>query len=68
MVAGLAARLEADANDLDGWLRLINAYAVLGQRDEAAAALVKARDAFAADEAALARLGELAELHQLQEN
>lgn len=67
MVAGLAARLEADTNDLDGWLRLINAYAVLGRRDEAAAALVKARDAFAADEAALARLGELAELHQLQE-
>jgi cytochrome c-type biogenesis protein CcmH len=67
MVAGLAARLEADANDLDGWLRLINAYVVLGRRDEAAAALVKARDAFAADEAALARLRELAEMHQLQE-
>ena len=29
MVAGLAARLEAEPDDLDGWLMLIRSYAVL---------------------------------------
>lgn len=56
MVSGLADRLREDPNDLAGWLRLVQAYGVLGRRDEAAAALATARDAFAADEAALAQL------------
>jgi len=38
MVAGLAARLESQPNDFDGWLRLGRAYGVLGERDKAAAA------------------------------
>ena len=41
MVAGLAARLQASPKDPDGWVRLVRAYAVLGetaQRDEAYAA------------------------------
>jgi cytochrome c-type biogenesis protein CcmH len=47
MVAQLASRLDANPNDLEGWLRLIRAYAVLGEKDKAGAALSKARTVFA---------------------
>lgn len=56
MVGKLAARLEASPGDLQGWLRLINAYGVLGKRAEADIALSRARKTFAGDTAALARL------------
>jgi cytochrome c-type biogenesis protein CcmH len=56
MVDGLAERLAQDGNDLDGWLRLINARVVLGDSEKAAAALKSAREQFAANEAALARI------------
>jgi cytochrome c-type biogenesis protein CcmH len=36
MVAGLAAKLAGSPDDVDGWLRLGRAYAVLGERDKAA--------------------------------
>lgn len=49
MVAQLAARLEADPADPDGWLRLARAQAVLGETD-------KARDALASAEAEIAAL------------
>jgi cytochrome c-type biogenesis protein CcmH len=39
MVDGLAARLQDDPNNLDGWLRLIRSYSVLGDKDKAAEAL-----------------------------
>jgi cytochrome c-type biogenesis protein CcmH len=39
MVDGLAARLEAEPNDIEGWKRLIRSYMVLGERDEAEAAV-----------------------------
>ena len=42
MVGRLAARLEADPNDADGWLRLGRAYLVLEQRDKAADAYERA--------------------------
>jgi cytochrome c-type biogenesis protein CcmH len=42
MVDRLAARLEAEPNDADGWQRLGRAYAVLGERDKAAAAYAHA--------------------------
>lgn len=42
MVARLASRLEEDPSDLDGWLRLTQAYIVLGDRDQAADALEQA--------------------------
>jgi len=42
MVAKLAERLEAEPDDLDGWLRLAKAYSVLGKRDDARAAWAKA--------------------------
>jgi cytochrome c-type biogenesis protein CcmH len=47
MVAQLASRLDANPNDLEGWLRLIRAYSVLGEKDKAGAALLKARTVFA---------------------
>jgi cytochrome c-type biogenesis protein CcmH len=47
MVAQLASRLDANPNDLEGWLRLIRAYAVLGEKEKAEAALTRARMEFA---------------------
>jgi cytochrome c-type biogenesis protein CcmH len=46
MVDGLAARLEAEPDDPDGWARLIRAYAVLGETEKQQAALEKARARF----------------------
>jgi cytochrome c-type biogenesis protein CcmH len=46
MVAMLAARLKADPNDALGWVRLINAYTVLGEMDKAKDALATARATF----------------------
>ncbi len=42
MVERLAGRLEEEPEDLEGWLRLARAYAVLGRRDEAVSALEQA--------------------------
>jgi len=42
MVDGLAARLEDEPGDLDGWLRLGRAYSVLGEADKAAEAYGRA--------------------------
>ena len=58
MVQQLADRLQSSPNDLDGWIRLIRAYSVLGNKDKAAEALTKARGVFANEptaQAALAR-------------
>jgi cytochrome c-type biogenesis protein CcmH len=60
MVDGLAERLKRDGNDLAGWQRLINAYAVLGRGQDARAALAEARKNFPADEQAQAALAALA--------
>jgi cytochrome c-type biogenesis protein CcmH len=46
MVARLADRMHRNGEDVDGWLRLVRAYVVLGDRD-------KARDAAAAAKRAL---------------
>lgn len=61
MVEGLAARLEENPKDLEGWLRLALSYEVLQEREKAAAALEKARETFADDEEALARIAEAEE-------
>jgi cytochrome c-type biogenesis protein CcmH len=45
MVAGLAARLNSNPADPEGWQRLIRAYVVLGDRDKAHTALDDARKA-----------------------
>lgn len=58
MVQQLADRLQASPNDLDGWVRLIRAYTVLGNKDRATETLAKARGVFAnqpSAQAALAR-------------
>ena len=47
MVDRLAARLHEDGSDVDGWLRLLRAYVVLGERDKAKAAAGEARSALA---------------------
>ena len=56
MVAMLAAQLKADPNNEAGWRRLIRAYTVLGQPDQAKAALASARKTFANDKTVLAAL------------
>ncbi len=43
MVDGLAERLKTDGKDLDGWIRLLRAYKVLGRDGDAVAALTSAR-------------------------
>ena len=45
MVQRLADRLHADGNDVDGWLRLVRAYIVLGDPDKAKDAAADARHA-----------------------
>lgn len=61
MVESLAARLEQDGRDVDGWLRLLRSYAVLREPDRVKAALAKARAALAGDEEALRRVDALAQ-------
>jgi cytochrome c-type biogenesis protein CcmH len=60
MVAQLASRLDANPNDLEGWLRLIRAYSVLGEGEKAGAALNRARSVFANDAQAQAALAQAA--------
>lgn len=61
MVEGLAERLAQDGSDLQGWLRLVRAYTVLGERDKAQDALKSARANFKGDESALGQLAALQE-------
>jgi cytochrome c-type biogenesis protein CcmH len=60
MVARLAQKMAANGSDVDGWLRLIKAYSVLGERDKALAAATDARSALAGNSDNLRRIGELA--------
>ena len=59
MVERLAARLKADGSDLDGWLRLLRAYGVLGEADRAKAAAADARRALAGDGDKVRRIDEM---------
>ena len=43
MVERLAERLKRDGSDLEGWLRLVRAYTVMGDRDRALSAVADAR-------------------------
>jgi len=49
-------RLKADPHNAAGWRRLIRAYTVLGQPDDAKNALATARKTFAGDRDVLAAL------------
>lgn len=61
MVDGLAARLEEDRDDLDGWRRLARAYAVLGESEKAAYANENILRLDSHDAGALKALAEAAE-------
>jgi cytochrome c-type biogenesis protein CcmH len=49
MVERLADRLKQNADDVEGWQRLLRAYVVLNERDKARAAVGEARRTFASD-------------------
>jgi cytochrome c-type biogenesis protein CcmH len=59
MVDRLATRLKSDGTDIEGWLRLVRAYTVLGERDKARSAAADARRAIGSDPERLRRLDEL---------
>jgi cytochrome c-type biogenesis protein CcmH len=58
MVDRLATRLKQNGDDVEGWLRLMRAYMVMGERDKAASALIDARQAVANDTERLRQLNE----------
>jgi cytochrome c-type biogenesis protein CcmH len=58
MVERLANRLKQNGDDVDGWLRLVRAYLVMGERDKAKDALTDARQAVANDAERLRLLNE----------
>ena len=60
MVAGLADRLANDGGTAADWARLITAYGVLGNLDDARVVWVEGRDVFGADPAAMEILTEAA--------
>jgi len=58
MVDRLATRLKQNGDDVEGWLRLVRAYMVMGERDKAVSALSDARQAVANDAERLRQLNE----------
>ena len=59
MVAKLADRLRTDGNDVEGWLRLVHAYVVLGERDQAKGAAADAKKALAEHPDEIKRIDDL---------
>ena len=60
MVERLADRLKKDGSDLDGWRRLVRAYMVLGDTNNAKSAVSAAREALRGDTAKQHALDEFA--------
>jgi cytochrome c-type biogenesis protein CcmH len=60
MVARLSDRLHANSDDVDGWLRLVRAYVVLGDRDKAKGAADDARRALSSKPDDIKRIDDLA--------
>jgi cytochrome c-type biogenesis protein CcmH len=58
MVDRLASRLKQNGGDVEGWLRLVRAYMVMGDRDKAKGASADARQAVAGDAERLRALNE----------
>jgi cytochrome c-type biogenesis protein CcmH len=58
MVERLAGRLKQNGDDVEGWLRLVRAYMVMGDRDRLKSALTDARQAVANDAERLKQLNE----------
>jgi cytochrome c-type biogenesis protein CcmH len=59
MVSRLAERLKSDGSDVEGWLRLLRSYMVLGEREKARAAAADARRALTSEPDKLMRINEL---------
>lgn len=68
MVEGLAARLENEPEDADGWARLMRAYMVMGKTDEARQAYQTVTDVFAGKPGLLAQFSALANELGIQQN
>jgi cytochrome c-type biogenesis protein CcmH len=60
MVARLSDKLRANGEDVDGWLRLVRAYVVLGDRDRAKEAADDARRALSSHPDDIKRIDDLA--------
>jgi cytochrome c-type biogenesis protein CcmH len=60
MVDRLAERLKTDSSDFEGWLRLVRAYAVMGDKDKAREAFLTARNTIGDDADKRKRLDDLA--------
>jgi cytochrome c-type biogenesis protein CcmH len=60
MVERLDQRLRTDGSDLDGWMKLLRAYQVLGDAEKAKDALARAKNAQAGQNDALAKLDAMA--------
>lgn len=60
MVDRLAERLSREGSDVEGWLRLLRSYMVMGDRDKAERAAQDARRALASEPDKLRRVDELA--------
>ncbi len=60
MVERLAERLHREGSDVEGWLRLVRSYMVLGDRDKARCAADEARRALASEPDKVRRVDELA--------
>jgi cytochrome c-type biogenesis protein CcmH len=59
MVQRLADQLHTDGSDVGGWLRLVRAYAVLGEQDKAKGAAADAKHALADHPAELKQIDDL---------
>lgn len=59
MVQKLADKLHTDGGDVEGWLRLVRAYAVLGDSDKAKAAAADAKRALASHPDEIKRIDDL---------
>ena len=57
MVDRLAARLKQDGSDVEGWVRLVRSYKVLGEGEKARAATADAQRALAGDPDKMLKLG-----------
>jgi cytochrome c-type biogenesis protein CcmH len=66
MVEGLASRLKANPDDPDGWVRLVRAYAVLGDQAKRDAALKDAKARYAAKPDVLRQLDEAAKAEPMR--
>ena len=66
MVEGLAAKLQANPDNPDGWVRLVRAYAVLGDTAKRDAAYASARARYGGSPQVLQQLDEAARAEEMQ--